>query len=1136
MIKNIMIKITMNTLFLFLSTFVMQIGFGQVTPTSPAQGFDLFVKGDAFLNGGHSEGTGAIGGDVTFNNNYSFAHKTSGGYKDAANGETTEVGLYVNGKVIFGTVNGDININSNTFLKIGDDSGIFIHDVNPTNPSQIVNTRINKSSTSMDSNPKIILNVKQSASSVHRAGLIDFDGAFLKFEAYAVQLSNMPATGSINEAYGTGKVFLQDGLNVINTTGAVLNSLQALQFEGGKPSNDKPVIINVDALGSFSTEMFNFNGIGDQEGDFILFNFYNTTSLEFTSNGKTVKGTVFAPKADFTKNSSSNIDGQVIVKTFVMKNGELHHHLFKNKIVEEETSKPDEDDCKTSYKENGGGFSTRVNSVKQNSNGTYTVQIEVSHDGCSGKNCKELSHFSVEVDNTNNFLDVSWNSVSGATSGKIELSLGNNDPFDGFKLDNVKGIGGGKAGSFTMTYTLSSLQNQDFLAKAGNNYTQIASFTVAEFTDVLNCNGVSEEDADNDGVLDSVDNCVNTPNPNQEDADNDGIGDVCDDDADNDGVPDSVDNCVNTPNPDQEDADNDGIGDICDSDTDVSDCVSEDCKGLHKTFESYLVSKGYDDVVDGVIKQTTELALIETLNLSHMNMRDLTGIEYLTGLKTLHLDGNELEEIDVTKNINLEYLSLNYNHVTTLDVSTLLKLKELHAASNELTSIDVSNNSMLNHLILKYNKISNLDVSSNKLLTLLNIQSNADNLKSINLGDNSSLKYLYAQYNDLTSIDLSGVLNLVELYLNDNNLSEIQGLVDLEFIEEMNLCNNNLDLTECLITREDAVVYDTLEEYLVSIGLDDKVDGVINSSSEIENMKRLELTGKGIKDMTGIELFTSLEELHASGNRFTSIDLSKNTLLRVLDVSKNKLTSLDVTNLLLLEELYAGTNSVVDIDLTNNVLLTKLVLRENELRVLDLTENEELILIEVRGNVLEELILGKKLKLTELYAKWNKLTTIDVSRAVNLVVLHLQYNFLEGVIDLDKNKCLLKVNLSDNLLEKIKFKNEFNSRVPDDEFRILNNPRLSCVKVDDVMFSVSEWTTFVENPSVFSASDCEEEVASKSKIVVENKKIVLPKEVDFKIYKSSGDVEKNENLEGIYFVKTIDTKTGEVKVDKILIY
>ncbi|MDO3695830.1 choice-of-anchor A family protein [Wenyingzhuangia sp. chi5] len=1093
----------MNNLFLFFSVFIIQIGFSQVSPTSLAQGFDLFVKGDAVLNGGHCEGTGAIGGDVIFNNNYSFAHNISGGYVDGANGEATQVGLYVDGKVLFGTVGGDININSNTFLKIGNDSGIFIHDIMPNNPSQKINTRINKSSTNIDTNPKIILNVKQSASSVHRGGLIDFDDAFSKFESHAVQLSQMTATGTINIAHGTGKVTLQDGVNVINTTGDVLNSLQALQFEGGKPSSTKPVVVNVDALGSFSTEMFNFNGIGDQEGDFILFNFYNTTSLEFTNNGRTVKGTIFAPKADFTKNSSSNIDGQVIVKSFIMSNGELHHHLFENKIVKEEVpaSGGDGDDsCKTAYKENGGGFSTRINKVTHNSNGTYTIQIEVSHDGCSGPSCKELSHFSVEVNNSNTFSDVIWNSVSGSVSGNIELSLGNNDPFDGFKLDNVNGIGGGKKGSFTMTYTLSALQDQDFLAKAGNNYTQIASFTVAEFEKVLDCSGTSEKDTDNDGVPDSVDNCVNTPNPNQEDADNDGIGDVCD------------------------------------TDTDVSDCVSEDCKGLYKTFESYLVRKGYDDVVDGVIKPTTELALIENLDLSNMNMRDLSGIEYLTGLRTLYLNGNELTNIDLTKNINLEILSVNDNHLSDIDVSTLLKLKELHAAANELTSIDINNNAMLTHLVLKYNKISNLDVSANTLLTLLEVQYNAGLLTTLKLGTNINLKYLYAQYNNLTKIDVSGVLNLVELYLNDNNLSGVLNLDNHRKLEVISLCNNNLTLTtDCLITRDAPVVFNTLEEYLVSIGLDDKVDGVIHPTSEIKNLKKLDITDKGIKYVTGIELFTSLEEFHASGNAFSTIDLSKNTLIRVLDVSNNKLSSLDLTNLGLLEELYAGKNAITSIDLKSNLLLTKLVLRENNLITLDLTENEDLILIEVKGNVLEELILGEKKKLTELYAKSNRLRSIDVSKALNLVVLHLQYNFLEGTLDLDKNKCLLKLNLSDNLLEKVKFKNEFNSRVPDDEFRILNNPRLNCVKVDDVMFSVSEWTTFVENSGVFSASDCEE-VTSKSKIVVENKKIVLSKEVDFKIYKSSGDVEKNENLEGIYFVKTIDTKTGEVRVEKVLIY
>lgn len=143
--------------------------------------------------------------------------------------------------------------------------------------------------------------------------------------------------------------------------------------------------------------------------------------------------------------------------------------------------------CNSAYKENGGGFSTRINSVVKNTNDTYTIEVEISHDGCSGPDCKALSHFSVEVENSNNFSNVSWNSVEGNTSGDISLSLGKNDPFDGFKLDNVNGIGDGDAGSFTITYTLDNLQDQQFLAKAGNNYTQIASFTVNEFTTVLDC-------------------------------------------------------------------------------------------------------------------------------------------------------------------------------------------------------------------------------------------------------------------------------------------------------------------------------------------------------------------------------------------------------------------------------------------------------------------------------------------------------------------------------------------------------------------------------------------------------------------------------------------------------------------------
>lgn len=49
---------------------------------------------------------------------------------------------------------------------------------------------------------------------------------------------------------------------------------------------------------------------------------------------------------------------------------------------------------------------------------------------------------------------------------------------------------------------------------------------------LLSCNTEPVErivtiDTDNDGIADSIDNCIGTPNPNQEDNNSDGIGDVC---------------------------------------------------------------------------------------------------------------------------------------------------------------------------------------------------------------------------------------------------------------------------------------------------------------------------------------------------------------------------------------------------------------------------------------------------------------------------------------------------------------------------------------------------------------------------------------------------------------------------------
>ena len=71
-------------------------------------------------------------------------------------------------------------------------------------------------------------------------------------------------------------------------------------------------------------------------------------------------------------------------------------------------------------------------------------------------------------------------------------------------------------------------------------------------------------------------------------------------------------------------------------------------------------------------------------------------------------------------------------------------------------------------------------------------------------------------------------------------------------------------------------------------------DGNGYLKESVKNMDELDLSYMDIKDLTGIEYFSGIDELDCSHCLLTKLDLSKNTRISDLWVNSNQLTSLNL--------------------------------------------------------------------------------------------------------------------------------------------------------------------------------------------------------------------------------------------------
>ena len=180
---------------------------------------------------------------------------------------------------------------------------------------------------------------------------------------------------------------------------------------------------------------------------------------------------------------------------------------------------------------------------------------------------------------------------------------------------------------------------------------------------------------------------------------------VVDNDIDNDGLCNFEDPCPVDP---FNLIDNDGV------------CIGEAPQTYvpDDNFENYLESNAMGNGINGDdYVFTANINLVDILDISGLNIEDLTGIEDFNSLVSLNFSNNSVQEVDLTQNLSLYSFSASNNLINDLSFSNSVSAVECD--NNNLFEIDLSQNQNLTYLDCSFNQISELNLSENINLTNL---------------------------------------------------------------------------------------------------------------------------------------------------------------------------------------------------------------------------------------------------------------------------------------------------------------------------------------------------------------------------------------------------------------------------------
>lgn len=155
--------------------------------------------------------------------------------------------------------------------------------------------------------------------------------------------------------------------------------------------------------------------------------------------------------------------------------------------------------------------------------------------------------------------------------------------------------------------------------------------------------------------------------------------------------------------------------------------------------------------------EINEALMVNYLFVAVSNISDLTGIEYFTNLQYLFVNVNQITSINLSTLTSLIQFRCDNNNLSTIDFSGLNTLAGINISNNNFNSVNLNGLIALEGIALSNNNISNFDTTSKPLLKEVYCSNNQ--LSSLDFSNNPLVTKLACSNNNLTSLTIKNGIN-----------------------------------------------------------------------------------------------------------------------------------------------------------------------------------------------------------------------------------------------------------------------------------------------------------------------------------------------------------------------------------------